>query len=171
MKKLIGLILATVALALAGCDSGESTRAGEPAQATWLLTSMPEGVEGVAAVKSRAAEGDQVVVLGVIGGIMEPVSAESPVFVIVDTELPSCADKPADHCPTPWDYCCETRESLTANNATVLMVDESGSALQVNLGDHGVVPLAEVVVVGEVLPRPNEGVLTIKATKLYKVGS
>lgn len=167
-RALLAAALAALPL-LSGCAE-KSESASTPAKpAAWVLASMPEGARPVAAVKPSAKEGDTIVVRGRIGGRKDPMSADSPVFVIMDPEVPSCADMGEDHCATPWDYCCETPESLAANNATVQIVGADGAPVSGGLAAHGFKPLDEVIVVGTVGPRPSESVLTIRATGVHLV--
>jgi len=73
-----------------------------------------------------------------------------------------------DHCPTPWDYCCESPENLTANSATVEVVGADGRALRAALrGWNGLQPLKTVVVKGVVGPRPAPGVFVVRATGIF----
>jgi hypothetical protein len=170
--------VSALVLSLAACEESSAPTAGapggQPAPATdsptWLLASMPEGAVGVAEAKPTAAEGERVVLHGRIGGRKDPLSSDSAVFIIMDPEVPSCADMEGDHCATPWDYCCETQESITASNATVQLVGSDGAPLAIDLGKHGFEPLDEVVVVGTVAPRPNEQTLIVKATGVYRTG-
>ncbi len=172
MHRVLLPTIAAVLLLSGGCErGGEDAAANDAASAapTWLIADAPADALPVAEVKSKAAEGDTVVVHGRVGGRKDPISKGSAVFIIMDPAVPSCADMgDADHCPTPWDYCCETQASLTANSATVQLVDAQGSPLSVS-ADAGLDPLDEVIVVGTVGPRPTEGVLTIRATGVHRV--
>lgn len=155
----------------AGQTPGATTQrstAGAPSPA-WVLAQMPADPVGVAELKPTAKEGDHVVVRGRIGGRAEPMAEGSPVLVIMDSSLPSCADNPEDACRTPWDYCCETPEAITANNATVQVVDASGAPVSGSLAAAGLEPLAEIVVVGVVGPRPDPSVLVIRATGIHRI--
>jgi hypothetical protein len=164
------------AMALCGCgesggesSGGATTGSGTANPPAWRLASMPESATDVGAAKQSAQEGDEVVIRGMIGGSREPIGKEAAYFTIVDTSIVSCADMGEGHCKTPWDYCCEPSESLKANQATVKLVDSSGTIMAVDLAKFDVKPGAEVVVVGRVAPRVSEGVLTIEATGLHLV--
>ncbi|MFK7959880.1 MAG: hypothetical protein AB8G96_05075 [Phycisphaerales bacterium] len=169
------LIAASTALAttllLAGCGGDDATVANgdgasgaTTATVAWMLDAEPAGVVPVGEAKASASEGDRVVVFGRIGGNRAPMTEGSPVFLIVDKKLPHCGEIPGDNCPVPWDYCCEPKDSLTANSATVQLVAGEGADPMA----AGLEPLDEVVIVGTVGPRPNQDVFTIMATGVYR---
>ncbi|MCL4742017.1 MAG: hypothetical protein KJZ54_07420 [Phycisphaerales bacterium] len=164
-------LVALIAGSLAGCGEPAPTSTSTKAPGTppaWLLATEPAGALSVADAKADATEGETIVVRGRIGGRKAPISADSPVFVIVDLSLPHCGEDPDDKCPTPWDYCCEPKSDLAARSATVQIVDAEGNTAP-PIGD-ALKPLDEVLVVGTVGARPNENVLTIRATGIYRVG-
>lgn len=162
-----GLLLSTllIEIALGGCG-GSPTPPGASTGPAWLLREMPAAAIPVAEAKRTAREGDQVVVRGRIGGRRDPMNADSAVFVMIDPAIPHCE---IGTCKTPWDYCCETPESITTNGATVQLVGDTGKPISVDLGKHAIKPLDEVVVVGTVGPRPTQEVFVIHATKLHRV--
>ena len=152
-------------ITLGGC--GDSTTApGAPADISWLLAEMPADAVPVAEARRTAREGDEVVVRGRIGGRREPMTAGRAVFVMIDPAIPHCE---LGRCKAPWDYCCETPDSIATNSATVKLVDVGARLISVDLGEYAIKPLDEVIVVGTVGPRPNENVFVIHATKLYRV--
>mgnify|MGYP006138360095 CR=1 FL=1 len=65
---------------------------------------------------------------------------------LLDAAVTTCDKMPGDSCKTPWDACCEPRESLQANTATIQIVDASGKPLKTGLrgvnGIDGVVSTA-----------------------------
>lgn len=176
MQKLTITALALGALVLAGCsesapNSGAGTTGGttEPSTA-WLLDASPAATAiPVGMVKPDAREGDAVVIVGRIGGRVEPMSADSPTFLIIDASVEDCTAEGDEGCPTPWDYCCTPAERLTANAATVVLVDDEGLTLDANPVDAGLKPSDTVVIVGTVGPRPSPDVLTIRATGVHRV--
>lgn len=166
-------LTASALLGLSGCNdqstngsSSASTTAGTP---SWLMNDRPSEWLEVGSAKQTVEAGQTVTLRGRIGGGANPISPDSAAFVIVDVSIPSCADIEGDSCSTPWDYCCEPRESLTANTATVIVLDEDGTQTAVNLIEAGFNPLDEVVVTGTVDARPNQSVLTIRASAIHKV--
>lgn len=169
---------ATIALStllmLAGCsDSAAPTEttstdahpATNSSDVAWVLTQAPAGDVSITEAKANAKEGDQIVLRGRIGGRHAPMSEESPVFTVVDLALPFCGQLSEDQCGTPWDYCCETPATIASNSATVQVMGEG-----VDLAEAGLEPLDEVILIGTVGPRPDEQVLTIRATGVYPVG-
>lgn len=166
------LVLPAVLFALLLMGCGEEPTASTPAPAgekpAWLLDAAPPDARSIVEAKAAAKEGDVVAVRGRIGGRAEPISAESPVFQLMDLAVPHCGQIPGDTCPTPWDYCCEPRDNLTAHAATVQVVDADGRPIADSPARHGLAPLDEVVVVGTVAPRPDDRVLTIRARGVYR---
>lgn len=155
-------------LILSGCDKASSEQSAiidtAPKGEAWVLTSAPEGAISVTQAKATANEGDQVIIRGRIGGRMTPITADSPVFTIVDLGLEYCGQFAEGGCPTPWDYCCESPGTITTNTATVQIV---GNATIDPLAG-GLNPLDEIVLIGIVGPRPGSQVLTVKATGVYR---
>lgn len=149
-----------------GNSSASATGNTGAASPAWILTSVPSEWREIGEAKRVVAEGEEIVLRGRIGGRANPITEGSPVFIMMDAAIPSCADKEDDHCSIPWDYCCETKETIAANSATVIVVDADGNPI--GSGLDGLKPLDEVIVVGTVDVRPNESVLTIKATGIHK---
>lgn len=160
-----------IAAVMLGCSKSPSTdgASANAAPAAWLLTSAPADPAAVTEAKSTAAEGDTVTVRGRIGGRITPITSDSAVFTIVDLSLPHCGQMGMDDgCETPWDYCCEPKDNITASSATVQIVDANGNPLATDPIAAGLHALDEVIVVGTVGPRPNTDILTIRATKVYR---
>ncbi len=175
MNRIAATTLIAAALSITACDRESTTTVAPPATnnasaAAWQLTTAPADARTIAEIKPTAQEGDTVTVRGRIGGRAQPLTADAPVFVMMDPAVPSCAENPEDNCPTPWDYCCEPRASITANSATVQLVDADGNPITADLTAAGFAPLDEVIVVGTVAARPSPEVLTIRATAIHRVG-
>ena len=161
------LIAASMLLFACG-ETGSS--AAKPAQpAAWMLDSPPEGAIGVVEAKAMTREGDTVAVRARIGGRKQPVTPGSPAFTVMDLAIPHCGESADDHCATPWDYCCETPEQIRANAATVQLVAADGGPALPDPAAGGLRAMDEVIIVGTVGARPNEDVLTIRATGVYRV--
>ena len=180
MKKMIcGLTLAVASVgAIVGCDSGEAPPPTPPAQPTaesaaalpssLFLAKAPEGAIELAAAKKSAKPGDEIVVRGRVAGQMEPLAPNRAILTLLDASVKTCDQMPGDGCKTPWDACCEPRESLQASTATIQIVDAGGKPLKTTLrGANGIEPLKEVTVVGKVKDSGGADTLVIDATGLY----
>jgi hypothetical protein len=176
------LMTLAVGLLAVGCggDSKEAGGTGEGGGSTAAAASVPlpdglfveaapEGAINVDEAKESAKEGDEIAVRGRIGGVLEPFTKGRAAMTLADMDnIVSCADMEEDHCPTPWDYCCESPEELIANTLTVQVVGDDGRPLKSALdGAHGIEPLSVVVVKGKVGPRPGPGVLILNASAIY----
>lgn len=162
--------LALVLLSACGkpADSAAPT-ASTSATPNWRLASMPDAARPVGEVKKSAAEGEHVVIRARVGGRKSPITKDVGVFLVVDPSVPACDQIPDDNCPTPWDYCCEPKESMTANTATIQLLGADGKPLAIDLASQGLKPLQNVVIVGTVGPRPNDAVLVVNASGVHIV--
>jgi hypothetical protein len=117
-----------------------------------FLTAAPSGAVSLSEAKSTASVGDEVILKAKIGGRVEPFAEQAATFLVADRSMPTCLDRHGDEgCPTPWDYCCEPRESLLASLATVQLVDGAGRPLRMSLnGRNGLAPMKDIIVVGTV---------------------
>ena len=121
----------SLALLLPACGSDPSPRpassGGTDAVAAMVSRGAVDGMPVIQA-KGRAAKGQEVSITGRIGGSEDPFASDRAVFTVVDASLKSCADMDdPDHCATPWDYCCEDRQSLKMATATVEAARRGGA--------------------------------------------
>lgn len=72
------------------------------------------------------------------------------VLTVFDHSLLSCDEMGEDdHCPTPWDFCCEDGDKITLGSTTVEFREE-GRLVSASLeGLHGLDYLSDVVVEGK----------------------
>lgn len=168
--------LLTVGLLTAGCERGEQAGgSAEPvntARATLptdlFVDSPPADARSVGELKAMADLTGEVVVHGRIGGRVEPFVKGAAVFLLADMSMKACHELHEDECPTPWDYCCEPRESLRSKLATIQIVGEDGRPLPIDVrGQHDLTPLTEVTVAGEVAMQAEDGPLVINARRIY----
>lgn len=95
--------------------------------------------------------GDPITFRARIGGSKDPFVAGRAVATLMGRALKACSENPDDHCPTPWDYCCETKADITANSATVQLTDDKGQVLRTDLkGRHNLKELTEVLITGKI---------------------
>lgn len=169
---LMVLLMLPSVLVLGSCGkeqdgSGVRSKRSAPAALVFMLAEEPQDAAPVGRIKAEGQVGEEVVVRGRIGGRVDPIARDLAIFLIADTSLLTCADLPDDHCPTPWDYCCEPRPSLMARTATVQIVTADGAPLEVNLREAGLSPMSEVVVRGRVGERPTPEILVINASGIW----
>ena len=73
------------------------------------------------------------VLKGRVAGAADVFVPQRAIFVMADTKLLACSERPGDNCPLPWDLCCETPETLKENTATVQLVGADGKPLKMEL--------------------------------------
>ncbi len=132
----------------------------------FLLTDKPEGAGDVIKVREDAGDGEDVVIVGRIGGSANPWIKGRAAFSIVDGSLKACSDIEGDSCPIPWDYCCETSKLPTAT-ALVKVVDEDGELVKADARELLAVKELSTVVVKGKAQRDEAGNLTILATGVF----
>jgi len=167
------LTITCLALAFAlGCSQDPSAPATSAAPAIavdgdkYRLSEEPSDAKDVIQARESTEDGDDVVVVGRIGGSKDPWIADRAAFSIVDGSLKACSDIPGDMCKIPWDYCCETGK-LPTGTALVKVVDEKGDIVRADARPLlDVKELSTVVVQGKA-QRDDAGNLTILASGVY----
>jgi hypothetical protein len=167
MRRIIIALWLPLAAASVGCSGSNS--GGVPSAEGWkyLLTSEPANPLGVLDARKQTKDGDDVAVVGRIGGRKDPWGSGQASFSIVDAAFPSCNEKEGDTCDTPWDFCCADPKELLAGMATIKVVDDKGDTVQTPARELlGVKQLQTVVAHGKA-KRDDKGNLTVLATGLY----
>lgn len=177
MKCVTCLVGGTLILVgLVGCSSQSPTapvesatppsRTASAAGAKYRLDAEPAGARNVVDVRAAAADGEKVVVVGRIGGDVNPWVEGRAAFTIVDLSLQACSDIPGDACPTPWDYCCAT-DGLKTGSILVKVVDEAGQLVADDARTLlGVAELDTLVVEGT-MQKGSEGHATLLASRVF----
>lgn len=156
MKKWIATLACLGLVIAVGCGqktaTNETTSTPAPAASVdgsaYILNDEPEGAKDVIAVREAAKDGDEVLIVGRIGG-EEPWNEGRAAFTIVDGSLKACSDIPGDNCQTPWDYCCAT-DKLPTSTALIKVVDAEGNLIKADARELlGVKELSTVVVKGK----------------------
>ncbi|WDQ15039.1 hypothetical protein [Rhodopirellula sp. P2] len=168
MKRFQHLVLASVVALIAGCGGAEvadqDATQVSGADAAYLASSEPADAMPVGEAREKAADGEELTLVGLIGGSTEPFVDGLAAFTIVDPKVPYCADE--EGCPTPWDYCC-TQDQVKDNIATVKVVDESGAPVSKTARELlGVNELTTVVVRG-IAKRDEQGNLTVETSDVF----
>lgn len=142
-----------------------------PLPAGFFVAKQPESAKDVSEVRKAGTlkAGDEVALRGRIGGSKVPFVAGRAVFTLMGRGLKACNENPDDKCSMPWDYCCETKEGILANSATIQITDAKGQALRTDMkGRHGLKELSELVIVGKVVSADGK-TLVVNATSAYVV--
>jgi hypothetical protein len=171
MSKFIMRSLVVLAVGLpAGCGKTNPPAAQGPSAdgAKFLLAEEPAGAVPVKAVREAAKDGDEVAIVGRIGGTAKPWVPGRAGFQIVDPSFQPCNEKPGDTCPTPWDYCCDPKEELVKGMATVKVVDAGGQTVPVDARELLGLKELETVVIRGRAKRDDQGNLTVLAAGVHR---
>jgi hypothetical protein len=167
----IGLVIGSGLLT--GCDRPTSNNpaAGHAAAlpADLFVKSEPADAKSVVDAKRDGKPGEIIAIRGRIGGSVEPFVADRAVFTIVDKSLPNCGEMSMeDSCKTPWDYCCEPKDKLIEQSATIQIAGADGRPLRLDLRNIAALkPTSEIVVKGKVSQKDGSKVLVIDAQSIY----
>lgn len=166
----LGLVVAS----MIGCGeeaATETASTGETAApaidgSQFLLDAEPESAMSVIDARKDVADGDDIVVLGRIGGDLNPWIEGRAAFKLVDDSLRACSDIPGDMCTKPWDYCCET-DKLPTGTALVKVVDTDGKLVKAGAKELLDVGELYTVVVKGKAKRDDANNLTILASGIF----
>ena len=162
-----GMLIGT--LGLFGCNNKPATPGAANDSApdkTYLLSSEPAGAKGVKQARAEVKDAEEVTVVGRIGGDEKPWIEGQAAFLLVDTSLKPCNERPGDDCPTPWDYCCDAND-LPTSKAMIKIVDAGGKTVATDARKLlGVKELQTLVVHGKA-KRDDAGNLTVLADKVF----
>lgn len=168
MKFVLSLLVTGLSLLIVGCESSEvatkTDGSGALPESHYVVDQEPAGAVPVGQARASSTDGQEITLVGVIGGSTEPFVDGLAAFTVVDPKVPFCA---ADEgCPTPWDYCC-TQDQVKDNVATVKIVDDSGQPVAQDARELlNVKELSTVVVTGKAV-RDEQGNLTIAANTVF----
>lgn len=170
--KLFIQTLATLALlivVIAGCAKPTTAPVSSYDGSKFMLPSEPDGAQNVIAAKESAKDEQQIVVLGRIGGNVNPWVEDRAAFFIVDSSLLACSDDKEDgetcSCQTPWDYCCES--DLPAAMTLVKFVEPDGTIVKHDARQIFDLSELQTVVVKGTAQRDEAGNLTILANGMF----
>lgn len=167
MKMFLGSMLMGVALLAVGCNQSETASteaAAATAQSQYTAATEPAGAIPVGEARQSSQDGQDITLVGVIGGSSKPFVEGLAAFTVVDQKVPYCAAE--EGCPTPWDYCC-TQDQVKDNVATIKIVDDAGNPVAQDARELlDVKELSTVVVTGKA-NRDDQGNLTIAANQVF----
>jgi len=163
--RMSGWIMAAVVLIVAGCKDDKPAEKPPMDGTPYLLTSQPAGSLEVKELLSEAKDGDEVVVIGRIGGERDPWVEGLAMFNIVDNSLVPCNEIPGDECPFPWDYCCDP--NVAVSRTLVEVVDKNGETVAEDARRLLSVTELQTVVVKGTARRDADGNVTLIATGIF----
>ena len=179
MKKTLYLLVLTTALLLnSGCtsddpDSGSTSAdaGGSTAEsvnaADFTIASQPADARSVLEARDSVGDNEEIVITGRIGGSTHPWVQGAAAFTIVDAVLPACSDEAECNCPTPWDYCCETSETIAKHSAMVKFVDDEQRPRRFDAKTVFELKELQTVFVQGKAKRDDAGNLTVLAQKIH----
>ncbi len=165
------------ALLLTACGSSTVETGGSAADAgsvavdhpIWLAEGKPDGAIPVREARMMLKPGDRALIAGEIGGVVEPFLADYAGFVLADSDLLFCDEMGDEHCPTPWDACCEDPDKVRTGRLMVQFVDGSGVPVTGGIrGSGGLLEGASIVVEGTVGANSTPESLVVEAVRIYR---
>ena len=164
-------VMALAIVMMVGCGQAPAPSAtvstvASKAGAQYLLAAEPQAAKSILQVREESKQGDEVVLVGRIGGDVNPWVEGRAAFSLVDLSAKACSDIAGDSCPTPWDYCCET-DKLVKGKTLIKLVGDDGQPVATDARELlGVKELDTLVVQGQA-QRDDSGNLTILASKIF----
>jgi hypothetical protein len=159
--KSVSLLSLLVVFAACSGDQTPSPQPASPAVAALMLGAAPPGAIPVLAARQAGAT-DRVTVTGRIHAIAKG----SASFALMDPSLAYCGEKHAEGCKTPWDYCCETKDTRVRSQLAVEARGADGKPLTTpSLGDLRL--LDRVSVIGK-LEKDEHGNLVLVASGWFR---
>ena len=171
MKRIYVCMTLAAAVLLTGCGDREVKSGTAPAEIPPVF--VEQAVDGtptpIPEARTAFKPGDDVLLTGLVMGVRHPFVDGRAVFVLGDEEtLTPCDAMPTDHCPTPWDACCDPKEILTEGTATIQVLDESGKPAHISLkGVNGLSELSRVTVTGVVADNATPEAFIVNASAIH----
>ena len=171
-QTILGLSIAAIGILIAGCsqsgiDVGSTAETSEELNA-YILAERPGEAITVSQARESAKPGDTIVVSGRVGAAHKPFGEGFATLVLGDESLQYCNEIPGDACETPWDACCEDRQKITANRASVQLLADGLPIAESLQGAGGLTELDQIVVAGVVDPSSTSDNLIINASGIYR---
>ena len=175
MKKTPLLAIAISSLALLACGK-KSTETivieneGDPALVKFFTDEEITAGEPISVIRTTAKPGDEISLSGRVMGREKVFVDGRASFILGDpSTLTPCGEMGEDdHCSTPWDACCDSKEDLRNGIASIQILGEDGRVFSGNIkGTKGLKELSTVTVSGTVAEQSTPDALILNATKIY----
>jgi hypothetical protein len=157
------LLLSTACSKSEAQPTGPAAPAAAAGMQQFVLKADPGKAMTITEAK-QAPAGEKIVVEGRIQKIVKDHAA----FTLMAKELPYCGEtNKADDCKTPWDYCCEPKETRQAKSLAVEVRGVDGKTVSTPaLPDLRLLDLTKVT--GQVV-KDEHGNLVLVADGLFRV--
>ncbi|MFN0018620.1 MAG: hypothetical protein ACKVP0_10195 [Pirellulaceae bacterium] len=156
-----GIVVAS--LTVSGCTDSSTSGPLAASPAKYQLNAEPAGALEVLDAKDQAKDGEPIVVVGRLGGGVEPWIDGRAAFLLVDTRiLPSCQEE--DQCKAD---CPDCAKEMLAASTMVKFLGDDGKVLPVDARTLLGVKEQETVVIEGVASRDKSGNVSISAKGIY----
>lgn len=148
------------------------TKPASPELKAVFVSSIPDEASPIHLARTTVQPGDVITLKGQVMGALEPFVEGRAAFILGDREkLTPCNEMgDDDHCATPWDTCCETKENFRNGTATIQILGANDRPLKEGLeGVEGLEKLSKILVKGRVAEQSGPGNLVVNATAIQIV--
>lgn len=171
-KPILAIVLAALALAACEKKSTETTSTEtlpDPALAKFFTDGEINADVPISIIRTTVKPGDEISISGLVMGREKVFVDGRASFILGDpSTLTPCSEMADDHCPTPWDACCDSKEDLRNGIASIQIVGEDGRVLTGNIrGTKGLKELSVVTVTGTVAEQSTIDALIVNAAKIH----
>jgi len=176
MKTIATLSAILAALSLSACkestttaETSAETAAPDPALEKFFTEEAIPEAQAIHIARTTAKPGEEITLKGALIGRERIFVDGRASFILGDPEkLTSCDKMPDDHCATPWDACCDSKELKKTGIASIQIIGADGRVLSGNLkGTKGMKELSSITLTGTVDKSSTEDNLVVNATKIH----
>jgi hypothetical protein len=164
--RLSALALTGVAILLQSVAIAGDNKEGSAIRDKYVLKEEPRDAKDVIATRDKAKDKDDVVVVGRIGGRVNPWVKGTAAFSIVDLSMKPCNEREGDTCKTPWDYCCEA-DLPKATLFVTILDDKTGNTLKQDARETFQLKELQTLVVQGKARRDAKGNVMIAASHIF----
>jgi len=167
MKKVLGMFV--LAALTVGCGRKAAEQAASIPPPPQFVNMALEAEAKPIPEARKLAPGTKVVLKGRVMGVREPFAKERALFVLGDEgTITPCNAMADDHCPMPWDACCDPVAIRSVGTASIELLGEDGRVLPIGLkGVGGLKELSKVTVAGNVAPGSTAEAFVVIASAVF----